>query len=264
MEQVKGLLEARANRLLQLKKEKESALRDVPEGSLRICKNGDRTQYYQRINPKDISGKYIREKDLCLAGKLAQKDYDQRVLKAVEKELGAIQKYLAGYPKVNVEQIYEKFHEERQKLVVPIEDTEEQYVQKWQSISYQGKEFQEEVPEFYTAKGERVRSKSEVIIADLLSREGIPYHYEKPVWLTGLGEVHPDFTVLDVKRRREIYWEHLGMMDDALYAEKALRKIAAYEQNEFYMGESLIVTYETKKNPINQKHLLQIIRHYLH
>lgn len=264
MEQVKSLLEARAKQLLQLKEEKEKALRDVPEGFLRICKCGDRTQYYQRTDPKDFGGKYIRDKDIRLAGRLAQKDYDQRVLKAIEKELRAIQKYMAGYPTLNAEQIYEKMHKERQKLITPIVETEEQYVQRWEGISYQGKEFQEEAPEFYTAKGERVRSKSEVIIADLLSREGIPYHYEKAVWLTGMGEVYPDFTVLDVKQRREIYWEHLGMMDDSFYAEKALRKIAAYEENEFYVGDNLIITYETKKNPINQKHLLQIIRHYLH
>lgn len=74
-------------------------------------------------------------------------------------------------------------------------------------FEYRGKGFDESTSEFYTAKGEKVRSKSEVIIADVLSREGIPYRYEYPLYLKGIGKVHPDFTVLNVKQRKEIYWE---------------------------------------------------------
>ena len=66
-------------------------------------------------------------------------------------------------------------------------------------------------------------SKSEIILADLLNRNGIPYRYEYPVHLKGWGKVYPDFTLLDVRKRREIYWEHFGMMDDSEYAEKAIQ-----------------------------------------
>lgn len=74
-------------------------------------------------------------------------------------------------------------------------------------------------------KGERVRSKSEVIIADMLNRKGISYRYEYPVYLKNVGQIYPDFTVLDAIRRREIYWEHLGMMDDPDYAEMAILRV---------------------------------------
>lgn len=60
-----------------------------------------------------------------------------------------------------------------------------------------------------------------------------------------------------------MYWEHLGMMDDDSYVEKALQKIASYEQNGFFPGENLILTYETRQNPINQKLVLLMIQHYL-
>jgi len=70
-------------------------------------------------------------------------------------------------------------------------------------------------PELYTAKGERVRSKSEIIIADSLMRAGVPYRYEFPIILNGYGKIYPDFTVLNVGLRKELYWEHLGMMDDS-------------------------------------------------
>lgn len=75
--------------------------------------------------------------------------------------------------------------------------------------------------------------------------------------------MYPDFTVLNVKLREELYWEHLGMMDDPVYAENAVQKIASYEQNEIFPGDKLILTYETQKNPLNQKQIMRIIHHYL-
>ena len=180
----------------------------------------------------------------------------------MEQELEAIHKYLTVYPKICPENIYGDLHIERQKLVIPIMETDEQFVENWRNVQYQGKEFYDNIAEFYTATGERVRSKSEMIIADSLSRQGIPYRYECPLYLKGWGKVYPDFTVLNVKERKEIYWEHLGMMDDTAYVEKIVQKIALYEKNEIFQGERLIVTYETRNNPINQKHILNMIQHY--
>ena len=263
MEQIRSLLEERKKRLLQIKNEKEKALKKAPEGSLRICVRGKKAQYYHRNDPKDFNGIYIPKKDDALAQNLAQKDYDKKVLYAAERELNAITKYLMSYPAKNVEQIYQDLHRERQKLIVPIMESEEEFVQKWEQVEFQGKGFYETNAEFHTAKGERVRSKSELIIADLLKKENIPYRYECPIYLNGLGRVHPDFTVLNVKERKEIYWEHLGMMDDPVYAEKAIKKIAAYEKNGIFPGENLILTYETRTSPIEQKVVALLIERYL-
>lgn len=263
MEEIKTMLETRKQYLSQIKREKEKALQNVPEGFLRICGHGKKTQYYYRNNPKDFNGVYIRAQDIDFAKKLAQKDYDEKILRNIEQELQALEKYESYSPNIYMEQIYENLHIERQKLIQPIVESEEQYIRNWESVIYQGKEFEGLLPELYTAKGERVRSKSEVIIADLLNREGIPYRYEYPLYLKGWGKVYPDFTVLKVKKRKEIYWEHLGMMDDLTYVEKALEKIAHYEQSGIFPGENLILTYETKKNPINQKNIKLLIKQYL-
>ena len=206
MEQIKKLLKERENQLQQLKKEKEKALVKAPDGSLRLCKHGNKTQYYYRNNPKDFNGVYIKEKDLDLARQLAQKDYDKKVLGAVEQEMRAINKYLTSYPKECAEEIYESLHVERQKIIVPIKETDEEYIRKWQEERYQGKEFHEDTPELYTQKGERVRSKSELIIADMLNKAGVPYKYEYPLRLNGLGRIYPDFTVLNIKKREEMFW----------------------------------------------------------
>jgi hypothetical protein len=60
-----------------------------------------------------------------------------------------------------------------------------------------------------TTRGELVRSKSEVIIANLLHTLGITYAYEQP--FTGQdGSVrYPDFTIEDAETGRRVFLEHL-------------------------------------------------------
>ena len=263
MENIKEILQARQNYLLRWKAEKEKAIENAPNGALRICNSSNRTQFYQRMEPSDWNGKYLNEKEFPIAMALAQKDYDRKVIQAIGKELNAIRKFLDTYPIIKAEQVYEKLHKERQKIVNPIQVPEQEFVRKWEQVTYEGKGFREDTPEYYTLKGERVRSKSELIIADLLNREGIPYRYECPIFLSGYGRIYPDFTVLNVKKRKEIYWEHLGMMDDPVYVEMALKKLATYEKNGFFPGDKLILTCETKTLPLNQKQVLHLIQQYL-
>lgn len=48
-----------------------------------------------------------------------------------------------------------------------------QKLQRWYEVPYQGKEFQTSAPGILTEKGERVRSKSEKILADYFTRKNI-------------------------------------------------------------------------------------------
>jgi len=73
--------------------------------------------------------------------------------------------------------------------------------------------------------GTRVRSKSEALISNSLERWEVPQLYEMPLILKGYGKVRPDFMVLNVRTRQEYIWEHLGMLDDPVYLEKAMKKI---------------------------------------
>lgn len=92
MKTIKVRLEERKKYLLKLQREKEKAVAAAPKGYLRICKHGNKPQYYLRTDPKDYNGIYIRRKDVKIAKKLAQKDYDKKILCKVEKEINAINK----------------------------------------------------------------------------------------------------------------------------------------------------------------------------
>lgn len=263
MEYLKDLLDERINYLNKLKNQKERSLKSAPKGTLHIHnRKNKKTQYYHKYT-SDKNPVYIKEKDYAFAEALAQKEYDQKVICSAREELDAIEKYRKSFPNIQVEDIFENLSDERKKMVYPVMLPDDQYVEKWMDIRYSGLPFDENLPEHYTSKNERVRSKSEVIIADALARAGVPYKYECPMELYNRKVIYPDFTVLNVRLRKVLYWEHFGLMNQEDYVERTIRKINDYEMSKLFPGEHLIFTYETQENPLNQKIVNLLIQRYL-
>ena len=233
----------------------------VPEGHLRISIDKNKPRYYQCID--DNKGVYIPRDNKELPKRLAQKGYNKAVVKKGEARLKQIKRITKNYSDDEIEKIYTSMNKARQLLVTPIEPTWDQLLTKWYEEEYQGKEFKEGTPLILTEKGERVRSKSEKILADYFYRKNILYKYEKPLHLKGYGTVYPDFTFLSRKTYREIYWEHEGMMDKQDYARAAVRKIELYQINHIYPGDRLIITFETEQNVLNSKIIENLIEKYL-
>ena len=201
----KELLEALKARNLYLKKiitEKEKTIAKAPEGLLRISRSGNRIQYYYRTDPKDFNGEYIKDDNCQLACKLAQKDYDSRVLKIAEAEIKLTKKYEKLLEKNMISDVYESLHDGRRRLIVPTELSSEQFLERWTGVSYEPMSVSEDIS-FYSTCGVRVRSKSELIIANMLEQKGIPYRYEYPITLKGQEMVRPDFMCLNVSTRQE-------------------------------------------------------------
>ena len=156
-----------------------------------------------------------------------------------------------------------KLHTQRQLLVTPVEPIWEKELAKWYDSEYHGKEFYEGTAEIVTEKGERVRSKSEKILADYFYRNNILYQYEKPLYLKGYGTIYPDFTFLSKKTRKEIYWEQEGMMDKPEYAKSAVKKIESYQRNGIHLGERLLLTFETELTVLNSQIVEELVEKYL-
>ena len=233
----------------------------MPEGYLRISKHENRCRYYHCKT--DRNGTYIPKKNIVLSKQLAQKAYNKSIIEKAEALLEQINKMLEADADEEMKKLYDSLHPDRKKLIIPYEEAWEQKLQKWYEISYQGKEFQEGTPVILTEKGEQVRSKSEKILADYFYRKNILYKYEKPLYLRGYGMVYPDFTFLSSKTGQEIYWEHEGMMDKPEYARSAIRKIESYQKNGIYIGEKLILTFETEQNILNQNIIASLADKYL-
>jgi hypothetical protein len=97
-----------------------------------------------------------------------------------------------------------------------------------------------------TIRGELVRSKSEVVIANCLHSIGLRYEYERG--LEGTADqgrrLRPDFTIIG-RTGKVVLWEHLGMLDNPVYAEHWNWKLAWYARNGFELNRNLFVTSQT-------------------
>lgn len=220
-------------------------------GKIRVEKKRNSFQYYLRSNTSDTNGKYIGKENEKQVREFLQNEYDEKIIKVISNEISMINKYIGKNTPEKIQNTYSTLSEGRKRIISPVEEDDETFVKKWLAVEYEGKEFYNNTTEFYTQKGERVRSKSEVIIADLLYKYQIPYRYEFPVKLKNKITYYPDFTILNVKKRKEIYLEHLGMLDNSEYLEKAINKLNTYTLNNIVLGDNLLITYETRNTTLN-------------
>lgn len=259
----KQLLQDKATEMDKLILQAKKSLNNSPDGTLVLSRSNGTTQYYHKTEKNQKKGVYIAAKDRSMAMALAQKDYDQQFLKTVEKQRKKICRVIEQLPETEMTEIYATLPEGRKKLVTPHILTDEQYVTEWLNIQYTGKEFSADAPEIITEQGEQVRSKSEKIIADKLFAMGIPYRYEYPLKLKGFGVIYPDFTLLNVSKRKEIYLEHFGMMDNPEYSQNAIVKMETYAKHGIYPGKNLLITFETSQKPLNMKVMESVLKEFI-
>ncbi|WP_051204958.1 hypothetical protein [Butyrivibrio sp. VCD2006] len=244
-------LQKREKVLNQEIEKRRKRLKNAPEGSLRIVEKGNTAQYYLG-NKGEKKNTYIKRSDAATVLQLAQKKYDMKFIREAESEIKKIHRFLNSYED-NITEIFSMFPQELKDKIDGIDMSDSDYMHYWEKVRYEPKPIGENVPYHITLKGERVRSKSEEIIANALFSKKILYRYECPVRLNNGHIVHPDFKILDIRNRREVYWEHLGKIDDPDYVNRNMWKFREYESSGINLGRNLLVTYETEKDPINSR-----------
>lgn len=120
-----------------------------------------------------------------------------------------------------------------------------------------------------TKRGEAVRSKSEVIIADLLDSNEVDYAYEEKLIIDGIVK-YPDFTIHDDDLGIKYYWEHCGMMQDPNYRKRWMKKLRWYKNNDILPLEqgggkngTLIITEDNDKGGISSKDIDRLIKDHI-
>lgn len=250
---IRKMLENKLNEIRKLKKIVEKSMKTVPEGTLVVSKSNGRIQFFHKTDKTQKKGKYINKKDNHLVSALAQKEYDSSLYQEISRQEMKIERALKNLPEIELSEIYEKLTEARKPLVNSHIITDEIYAKNWESLKYEGNPFREENKKFETERGELVRSKSEKIIADKLYTMRIPYRYEYPIQIVGRNVIYPDFTLLLVKKRKEVYLEHFGMMDDPEYCERTLLRLQELAKNGIVLGENLYATFESTTVPLDVK-----------
>lgn len=253
-------IEKEIHYLETIQKKSEETIKNAPEGTLRCAINKGYYQYYS-------GNTYLGENKKDYIKQIAQKEYCLKLNRRVAKKLQKLEELGRIYENEALDEVYRSLHPARKQLVEPIVKPIEEIIEEFESIKYEGKVFSEEdETEYYTVKGERVRSKSEKIIADELYRYQIPYKYEMPIELWERQKklrFYPDFTVLNKRTGKMWIIEHLGMMDKMSYFENVMRKLDLYERNEILLGEKLILLHETSNYPLSTTVLRKYIETYL-
>lgn len=252
-------------RQIELLEQRIKKLQDLvdraAEGSLTCELRGDQYRYiYYFKRGSAWKRRILKESDRALVVELAKKHWNKQKIVQFKRELTAAKAYVDSYDTApgKIREDSEGFKQ----LWAQIHALTE--YEQWGSEPYEdSRDFYPEQLKHPTGKGdERVRSKSEVLIARALQAHGIQYHYEQVVQV-GYKTYRPDFIIRHPKTGVLIIWEHFGMMDDRSYAHNAAEKIRNYMVNGYSQTKNLITTFEDRDHPLDISTIETIINRLL-
>jgi AAA domain/UvrD-like helicase C-terminal domain len=112
-----------------------------------------------------------------------------------------------------------------------------------------------------TNKGHSVRSKSELVIANMLFDGDLEYEYERVLEGEATpGRLRPDFSFV-TDEGDLIIWEHLGMMHRAEYREGWEWKLGWYNDNGFILGENLFISKDDRMGGLHSDELRKTVEY---
>lgn len=236
----------------------ERKIKSLPDGALFCTRNGKYTKWYMKNGSHPI---YIPKAKQNLAKQLAYKKFIEmhlRELRIIYKKLSEAQQLLLAKPQAEELLEISSPYSELLQSYMPLQN---ENVQKWLQETYQTNPHHPENLIHQTFAGHKVRSKSEVMIANLLFENQIPYRYESAVVLD-TKTYYPDFTICHPKTGQIFYWEHFGKMDEAQYRSNVYRKLEQYARHDIIPTVNLLTTYETEKYPSDSMKFKRIIEEY--
>ena len=245
-------------------KKVEDYLKKAPAGTLKYKQVKGKTYFYQQFSDGKVVQKYIKRRNESLAYSLAQKAYYQKVKTLLVKQIDELTAFIDTYKPKEVEMVYDELPRIRKQMIAPLRISIAEKIRRWNDETYEPNNNHPEGKIYETEQGEFVRSKSEVIIANMLYRnkKDILYKYERPIRMIAEGKeivVYPDFTILNKHTGKIIYLEHIGRLDDSYYANDFVRKVNTYVENDLIPGRDVVFTYESSRHPLDMRVLKKIV-----
>lgn len=225
-----------------------------------LCvKNGNYVKCFKSNGKHPL---YIPKSKRSLAETLAVKKYYTLQIEELLQEITLLDQCLERYRRVQPK--YTELLAPSScycELLKPYFQAMSEHLSQWPTADYNHNPNYPEHLIHKTLSGHKVRSKSEVMIANALFLNKIPYRYECELSFDSLT-FYPDFTILHPKTMELFYWEHFGMMDNPSYCEKAFNKLKIYGSNGIIPSLNLITSYETQDHPIDSENIQNIIDEY--
>ncbi len=256
----------------KLQKEQKRELRKLPPGQLSVRKKKGK-KHYMQLFPEGFDDKVKRvrrgisqNEDMIHA--LARKKYLQQSLKLLDKNIPALEKLLAVHKAPTPDNIINALPKTYEELPPRAFLPNLRKKNEWAKADYEQNAYRSEAKMHITAQGLKVRSKSEVIIADKLDAYGIPYHYDEMIYIENQS-LSPDFIILHGHQQDEsyragsayssdepkgfMYWEHCGMVNDPAYMRHHKWKLDMYEKAGIVPWKNLILTYDDEHGNIDAR-----------
>ena len=228
----------------------EEEIIHYPEGRLCGKRIRGKQKYYQV--KKDGTAKYISKENKALLIALRTKRLMLKSIKILQENLKWQEKLLQHYKSYDLDGVEVRL----------AGGYSEEALREWAKGPYRQNPFYKEYKVFQTSFGLMVRSKAEVMIAELLHGLGIPFQYDVEVLLQDTEgytvSYYMDFVIL-TPTGKKIYWEHMGKFYEEGYREHNLKKICLYYDNGIILGNNFIITMESKKGGLSGKRILELI-----
>ena len=236
------------------------------QGRLVCCSGGNTTRFYQISD--DGKKEYLGSDNKDQIKALARKSHFVKMLKTAKRERANIERCMkilkSEQQMADIDEVYPSLHKAVRDLTGPFACSDDGFAITWLKRNKRLRNQKLLNGQFKTLEGEYVKSKSEVIIADRLTFNGIPYVYEASAVLDDWTSTkYPDFKILNKRTRTEYYWEHLGRMGDEEYAASNQAKIEQFAKNGIILGKNLILSVECKERPLSTEYVDRIIKEIL-
>ena len=105
------------------------------------------------------------------------------------------------------------------------------------------------------------RSKTEALIAYILTMLGIVFKYEAPLFVNG-EIIYPDFTILHPITGEIYYLEHFGLLSKKFYRDRMVERLAAYSDAGINVGQQLLITSESGDGGIDARNIRKLLCAY--
>lgn len=257
---VKNFMEKALRQQRSLLRIYEQRLKKLPVGSLSVSYSKGRP-YYQ---------KYFQGEKSYLGNREQKEVRDLQVRKTLECMceriksnelliLDFLDKYQTPLPEYVQKTLGEAYRNDQLDLFsAPVRKNK----QNWVEQPYKRNSLYPEQLKQKTLRGDFVRSKSEVIIANTYFSKNILYRCEEVIRV-GVHTFAPDFSVWVARLDKVKYHEHFGMMHDPVYRERALKKINEYIAAGYRPYEDILFTFDDLDGNIDAQVLDNLIETFM-
>jgi len=228
------------------------AIREYPSGGL-VCRNyGNKKEYYH-VDKLTGKRKYIKKDNYNLLSSITQRRIFEESVARMSKNIIAQEKMLREYRPYDYGSV-------RTSLPAAYQG----WQPKEKPMALKGSILRPEGLVHTTSCGQKVRSKTELMIVETMLSCGLPLIYEKALTLLDINgnpiTIHPDFA-FKTRYRGWIYWEHFGMLGNEDYRQDALWKIELYIANGIMPAANLIITSESSDGALDVNTIINTVEY---